>query len=58
MEEDKILFINDFVTPVLLKPIMFQYGDVMNLIISSKRNGSAIVEFKDRGAAVSRFFMG
>lgn len=35
----------------VLMGLLHKYGDVLNLIVSSKRNGSAIVEFRDRGAA-------
>ncbi|VDI22699.1 dnaJ homolog subfamily C member 17-like isoform X1 [Mytilus galloprovincialis] len=35
----------------VLHNLLHKYGDVLNLIISSKRNGSGIVEFKDRNAA-------
>lgn len=35
----------------VLHSLLHKYGDVLNLIISSKRNGSAIVEFKERSAA-------
>ena len=35
----------------VLQSILHKYGDILNLIVSSKRNGSAIVEFRDRSAA-------
>lgn len=31
----------------------FQYGDIVALVVSPKKNGSALVEFKTKDAAVS-----
>lgn len=35
----------------VLHGLLHKYGDILTLIVSSKRNGSAIVEFRDRSAA-------
>lgn len=41
-------------TPKKLKLFFhFQYGDIQALVMSPKKNGSALIEFKDRQAAVS-----
>jgi hypothetical protein len=33
--------------------IFFQYGEIENLLVSSKKKGSAIIEFKNFKSAVS-----
>jgi len=37
----------------MLCMLLMQYGDILNLLVSRKKNGSAVVEFSQQQAAVS-----